>query len=57
MSKESEKSTPVPTPREDEKPGNQTTEVTRTKPKFNVLAIVIIIIVALVLIAFFAGYL
>ena len=56
MSKETEKSTPVPTPREDEKIENQSTEVSRTKPRFNVLAISIVVIVVLVVIAYFAGY-
>lgn len=56
MSKESEKSTPVPTPREDEMVENQSTEVPRTKPKLNVLAISIVVIVVLVVIAYFAGY-
>ncbi len=55
MSNENDKSTPVPTPHDDEPNRNQSTEVPRTKPQFNVVAIVILVIVVLVIIAYFAG--
>ncbi len=56
MSKESDKSSPVPTPHEREL-RNQTTESKRYRPKFNLFVIVVIILVALVLIGFYAGLL
>ncbi|MCM4161465.1 hypothetical protein FHG64_07775 [Antarcticibacterium flavum] len=57
MSKESDKSTPVPTPHDKEHARNQSTEVERNKPKSNVLLIVVAIIVVLVIIAAFSGWL
>lgn len=56
MSKESDKSTPVPTPHEKEHTRNQSTEVNRSKPKVNTLLIVVLVIVTLVIIAAFAGF-
>lgn len=55
MSNENDKSTPVPTPHDDEHNRNQSTEVPRSGPKMNIVAIVIIVIVVLVIIAYFAG--
>lgn len=56
MSNENDKSTPVPTPHDDEHIRNQSTEVPRSKPQLNIVTIVIIAIVVLVVIAYFAGY-
>lgn len=56
MSKESDKSSPVPTPHNKEL-RNQSTETKRHRPKFNLLVIIVIILVALVLIGFYAGLL
>lgn len=56
MSNENDKSTPVPTPHDDEHNRNQSTEVPRKGPKLNIVAIVILVIVVLVIIAYFAGY-
>lgn len=55
MSKESDKSTPVPTPHDQEHTRNQSTEGKRSKPSFNLVGITVLIIVILVIIAAFAG--
>ncbi|CAM4173375.1 hypothetical protein [Gillisia limnaea] len=57
MSKESDKSTPVPTAHEKEHRRNQSTETKRYKPKFNLLIILVFAIIALLIIAAFAGLL
>ncbi len=57
MSKESDKSTPVPTPHDKEHRRNQSTETKRYKPKFNLLIILVVGIIALLIIAAFAGWL
>lgn len=56
MSKESDKSTPVPTPHDQENKRNQSTEVER-KPSYNLLAIVVVVIIVLIIIAAFSGML
>ncbi len=57
MSKESDKSTPVPTPHDKEHSRNQSTEVERNKPNIKMLAIIVGIIIVLVIIAAFSGFL
>ncbi|HSI69064.1 MAG TPA: hypothetical protein VK941_02450 [Gillisia sp.] len=57
MSKESDKSSPVPTPHDKEHSRNQSTEVERNKPNIKMLAIVVGIIIVLVIIAAFSGFL
>jgi hypothetical protein len=56
MSKDSDKSTPVPTPHENEHNINQSTEAAKgSKPKFSIWPIVILVILALLVMAAFAG--
>lgn len=56
MSKDSDKSTPVPTPHQNDHNRNQSTEAAEgSKPKFSVWPIVILVILALLVIAAFAG--
>lgn len=58
MSSDSKKKTsPAPTKDEDKIPENQSTAVKRSKPNLKLVTIVVLIIIALVIIAVFAGWL
>lgn len=57
MSKESDKSTPVPTPHDKDHTRNQSTEVKRNKPNMKLLTIIVVVIIVLVIIAAFSGFL
>lgn len=55
MSKESDKSTPVPTPHDKNFRKNQSTSVDRSKPKINIVTIIVLVLIVLAIIAAFAG--
>lgn len=57
MSKESDRKSPGPTLHEGEHRRDQSTDTKKHRPKFNLFVLIVIILVALVLIGFYAGLL